>query len=66
MKFVELNIGDIFLSWYDDTMYMKIPLCKQDNEVYNAICMFGRNRGQLTYFEPSRGVALCDRVDKDI
>lgn len=66
MDFAELEIGDIFLSWYDDTTYMKIPLCKQGNKIYNAIYMFGRNRGRFVYFTASSGVSLNDEVDNRI
>ena len=63
MSFVDLDIGDIFLSWYDDTMYMKIPTCEVENKIYNAIYMFGTNRGHFAYFEPNRGVVLHDEVN---
>lgn len=66
MDFVELDVGDIFLSWYDDTAYMKIPLCKQDSEVNNAVRLFGSPRGQLRYFTSADGVTLCDEVDNRV
>lgn len=66
MVFVNLKVGDIFLTWHDLVIYMKMPPCERENEVYNAICMFGRNRGQFAHFEPDREIGLCNRVDKDI
>lgn len=66
MDFASLDVGDIFVSWYDNTTYMKIPLCEQGNKIYNAIYMFGKNRGQFVYFTVRSGVSLCDEVDKDI
>lgn len=63
MDFAELEIGDIFLAWYDYTTYMKIPLCKQGNKIYNAIYMFGKHRGKFAYFTASSGVTLHDEIN---